>query len=503
MRLGTVSWKLDELKRKFDELARVDDDRRRLNALARRQDDLAGRTLQATKADDRAEIEALAHEQDQLRRELDERAQEPRPRYAPMSWRRRRARPTRLAARARALAEQQREQARRTADDELARTAVKALAEKSVLWKTDARRLGRPPRRTAGAKRSRPRRCRRPGPRGRRDRAAVISIRPATAPPRPRPALDRLTRDVDDVRNDPKALTRRLVQRQENLKNETVEAVRASRDHPPQTPEGKAALTDRLKPLFERQEAISRLAAAITAPPEQKDVARDAAQKTARARDDMRETRVRDVEGHQNEARDALDRLADALPDANQRRDQVRQKLAEARSRYEEIARDLETHLRETAPKAGQPHDPVKSAALLARRIAPLARREREIAEALRAIAPEARAEPQRDRAAHRALEFAALSKRSGSRRQPCPPSRRKPANQGHSRPGAFSARSRSTARLRFRSTSPLTQVRSSPTAKVNRLPGGHRLRSTARAPSTSASFTATTTGWRRSVPAK
>ena len=93
-RLGTVSWKVDELKRKFDELARVDEDRRRLNALATREDDLAGRTDQATRADDRAEIEALAQEQDQLRRELDD-VLKTSPALRARSWRRRGARPTR------------------------------------------------------------------------------------------------------------------------------------------------------------------------------------------------------------------------------------------------------------------------------------------------------------------------------------------------------------------------------------------------------------------------
>ena len=85
-------------------------------------------------------------------------------------------------------------------------------------------------------------------------------------------ALNRLTRELEDIRNDPKALARRLAQRQEALRNETVEAVRETRDHPPQTPEGKATLANRLKPMTTRQEAIARLAATIPAPAEQKEV---------------------------------------------------------------------------------------------------------------------------------------------------------------------------------------------------------------------------------------
>ena len=219
--------------------------------------------------------------------------------------------------------------------------------------------------------------------------------------------LKRVAHEIEDLRRDPKALARRLAQRQESLRNETAEVIRPSRENPPQTPEGKAALADRLKPLFERQEAIARLTAAIPAPPAKEERARDAARKTARARDDLREPRPRDIEGHQTEARDALNRLADELPDPNQRRDRARQKLGEARARYSEIARDLEKHLRETAPKAGKPPDPVRRAAELAERVGPIVQKEREVAAMIAAIDPEPRALPQRDRAARRAVELA------------------------------------------------------------------------------------------------
>jgi hypothetical protein len=401
-RLAAVTWKVDELKRKFDELARLDDDRRRLAELSQREDDLANRT---DRAGDHADFEGLADEQERLRRDLDEVLKNSASlRGETLAAQAREAEA--LAARARNLAEQQREAARRTADQEPRNAALKALAGKQRALEDDARRLAvRLDERLAQNSRGRVdvdalARAGDAIERGDFDQARDRSHEAENA-------LERLTRDVEDVRNNPKALARRLAHRQELLKNDTAEAVRESREHPPQTPEGKAALAGRLKPLIERQEAIARLAAAIPAPKGQMDAARDAAQKTATARDDLRAARPREVEGHQNEARDALSRLADALPDANQRRDQARQKLGEARSRYEEIARDLENHLRETAPKPGQPHDPIRSAAELARRVAPLAGREREVARALGAIDPEPRAISQRDRAARRAVEFA------------------------------------------------------------------------------------------------
>ncbi len=401
-RLVAVTSKVDELKRKFDELARLDDDRRRLSVLAQREDDLAAR---ADQGGDRANLEVLADEQERLRRELDELLKNsPSLRSEALATQAREA--DALAARARALAAQQREEARRTAADGPRSAAIKALAGEQRALEDDARRFALKVDEPL-AQNNRGRvdvdalaRAGDAMERGDFDQARDRAIEAENS-------LNRLTRDVEDVRTDPKALARRLAQRQEVLKNETAEAVREAREHPPQTPEGKTALTDRLKPLIDRQEAIARLAAAISTPQEQKDVARDATQKTAKARDDLRDARPRDVEGHQNEARDALYRLADTLPDANQRRDRARQKLGEARSRYEEIARDLEKHLRETAPKSGQPLDPARNAADLAQRIAPLARREREVALALSAIDPEPRAFPQRDRAARRAGELA------------------------------------------------------------------------------------------------
>jgi hypothetical protein len=402
VRLAAVTSKVDELKRRFDELARLDDDRRRLSTLAEREDDLADRAAQAA---GRADLEALAGEQERVGRELDELLKNsPSLRAEALSGLAEKA--DALAVRARAVAQEQRDTARRTADAGQGNAVIKALAGRQRALEDDARRMAlRVDEPLAQNSRGRVdvdalARAGEAIERGDLDQARDRALDAENA-------LGRLTLDVEDVRNDPKALARRLAHRQEVLKNETGEAIREAREHPPQTPEGKTALADRLKPLIERQEAIARLAAAIPMPPEQRDAAKTATDKTARARDDLRDARPREVEGHQNEARDALNRLADALPDPNQRRDRARQKLAEARSRHEEIARELETHLRETAAKPGQPHDPRKSAADLAQRVAPLARREREVADAFRAIDPEPRAIGQRDRAARRARELA------------------------------------------------------------------------------------------------
>jgi hypothetical protein len=404
-RLATLQWKVESLKRKFDELARQDEVGRQLDTLARSQEALANRTERSAQEGDRSKLDPLTEGQEQLRKELAEVIkQSPALRALALGAEAQEA--DALAQRARALANAQRDAARRTSDTARLGEAVKALAEKQRAIEDDARRLAvrvdEPLTRNG---------------RGRVDvdglaraGAAIESGEFDQAHARAREAenaLERLARDVVDVRQDPKALARRLVERQEALKNETVEAIRSAREHPPETPEGKTALAERMKPLLERQKEISKLAAAIQPPPELGEIARDAARKTDRASDDVKQLKLNELEGHQGEARDALNRVADALPDANQLREKARQKLEEARSRHEEIARELEKHLRETALKPDQPYDATKSAADLAERLAPLANRERELAQAMRAIDPEPRLLGQRDRAANRMTELA------------------------------------------------------------------------------------------------
>ena len=403
-RLGAVIARLDELQRKFDDLKKLDDDRRRLRALAEKQDDLAARAEEA-RAGDRAGLDPFQAEQEKLRRELDDLLRKsPALKAEALAAQAKEA--AELAQRARAVAETQREEARKTADREHATPALKALAQKQRALEDDARRLAL--------------RVDNPLAENERARVNADALARAVEPiakgdlPQARQRseeaeaeLNKLARDLDDARDDPRALARRLARREEAIKAETAAVIGEARNTPPQAPEAKAALAEKLKPLAERQEAVAKLAAAIAAPPEQKDVARNAAQATAKVKNDLSDPTPQKVERHLDEARDALHRLADALPDPNRRREQVRDKIHQARQKSEEVARELEHHLRDTAPKPGVPHDPAQAAAELARRVEPLATRQREAAAILDALEPERRAEPQRDRAAHRARNLA------------------------------------------------------------------------------------------------
>ena len=353
------------------------------------------------------------------------------------------------------MAEKQREEARRTADRDRNAPALKALADKQRALEDDARRLAL--------------RVDTPLIENQRARLNADALAKAVEPiakgdlEQARQAaewaeheLNRLARELEDVRDDPRALARRLAKREEALKVEAAAIIGEARNNPPQEPQAKAALAEKLRPLAEKQDAIAKLAAAIVAPPEQKDAARVAAEATAKINADLGEPRPEKAERHLDEARDALNRLADALPDANRLRDGARGKINEARQKSDEVGRELERHLRETAPQPGQPHDPAKAAAELARRVEPLVQRQREAAAALAAVAPEPRAVP--SAIAQPSAPRGSPTPSKISARPPRPPPRSprrtsRPMSPARSPRGTSSAPSRWTTRPPSRST--------------------------------------------------
>lgn len=422
-RLASTSAKLDELLRKFDELTKPDDDRRKLRDLAERQDRLASTTEKSAAQKNGESPANLKEEQDRLGRELDELFKNsPESRSEFLAIRAQDA--ADLAARARALADRQRGEARRNALNATSSPAFRSLAAKQRALEDDARRFGlradEPLIRNQKARVDADALARAVEP---LDRGDIEQARDRIA--EAESALNRLGRDLRELGTDPKALARRLAQRQESLRNDTAAALGQSREHPPETPEGKAALAARLKPLADRQDAIARLSARLATLDESKELGRRAAQATARAADDSHSPNPREIEAHQNEARDSLNRLADALPDPNQRRDRIRQKLNEARARFEEVSRELERHLRETEGKPGEPRDSERIGDL-ARRIAPLAEKQREIAAAVSAMETTPDVQDHRDRAARRA-ELLAGTLETIRRNAPSPDAHRSP----------------------------------------------------------------------------
>jgi hypothetical protein len=424
-RLGAVGERLDELQRQFDALARLGDDRQQLRGLADREDALAGHADAVAGPADRARLDQLQAEQKGVEDELDALLRgSPELRADVLAARA--AEADALARRARALAERQRGEARQATDLAKHAETLKALAAEQRAIEDDARRLALE--------------VDRPLTENGRGRLNTDAVRQAVAPVEhgdleqgrqrlegAEAELRRLARDLEDVPGDLKALAWRLLRRQDALNGQVAEAAAEFRDRKEMTAADKAEMAARLKPLADRQAALAQVAAALThspaavrhapnAPPFPADAALAAKVKTRRAAEGLRAPLMpRDIEPRQNEARAALNRLADAVPDVWKLREPSRRQYDEARRLSDEAGRELEQHLRETAPRPDQPYDPARAAADLANRLAPVAQKQARAAEVLAATATEPRAIPQRDRAARHARALADALERTRS----------------------------------------------------------------------------------------
>jgi hypothetical protein len=421
-RLGALGNRLDEIRRRFDALAKLDQDRQKLRDLAAREDALAAKADQGAEEKDK-----LANDQDALRKALDELlAKSPGLRAGLLSAQAEEA--LKLAKTVRALAEKQRAESRKTAEAPKASDPMLAIAKDQKDLEDDARRLALEvddPLAENGRSRLDTEAVKRP----------VEPIERGDLPDAVRrleeseDSLRRLNRDVEDVPLDAKALARRLARRQELLANDVAATLGESRRKDVPADE-KAALIERSKGLLDRQSEIARLAAGLVAPEPQKNAAHEAVQATERASENLRDFKPRESEERQNHARRALNQLAEALSDPNRHRDEVRRKFEEARRKEEEVHRDIDRHLAETRPQPDKPDGEAKAAADLAEKIAPLAQKEKDAAEALARLDVEPRLIPQRDRAAARGLRLAhqiqLVKDQAPTRRDPkaVPPSR-------------------------------------------------------------------------------
>ncbi len=398
-RLGAVHIRIEELQRKFEAIAKLDADRQKLRELAAREDALAAQAAQA--GDDKPQLDAIRAEQDDIRKDLDALAnQAPELKAGLLEAQIEEA--ADLAEKARELAARQREEARKTAEGTKREATLKALAEAQRQIEIDARKLALEidqPLAENG----------RSGLNAQVLQNAVAPIeRGEIAPAKQRleegeAELRRLARDVEDAPTDLKAFVRRLMQRQEELSRHVADAVREAKGKNNPTPKEQADLAEALKPLAAEQDAIAKLTEAIKVDEPKKGAARDASQAVARALENLRAVRPKEAEGRQNEAKQALNRLAEALPDNWHRDEPARKGLEEARRLAEEATRDLDRHLRETAAQPGKPHDATKAAVDLANRLAPMIQKEAEAVKALAAMDVPARVEPQRRAAERRA----------------------------------------------------------------------------------------------------
>ncbi len=409
-RLGAVNERLANLERDFDGLDIQEAQSQRLDALARRQQSIAATPL----ADgDRSLLDMAQAGENALRNELDALLKKnPELRSSALDLPTRQA--EHLAEAARALAQRQRDLTRRTADLATKDPALLALAQAQRAIEADARRLAIE--------------VDQPLAENGRGRLNSDGIRQAVEPiergefEQARERLEgaenelrRLARDLEDVPTDPKALAGRLTRRQDALNRDIDEAVRSVQGKDV-TPEEKTRFAARMKSLAQRQDDIARLTRTIVPPAGKEgknrfpnDAARDAVEKTTRAAQNLQSQRVQELEGRKNEARQALERLANDLHDPWRRQEPTRQKFEEARRISNEVAEEIGRHLRETAPRPDHLSTASHAALELTGRLHDTADKESRAVAALEAMEPEPRALPQRDRALTRARALAGV----------------------------------------------------------------------------------------------
>ena len=409
IRLGAVVSRLDEVQRQFNDIAGRDDDRRHLQDLADKQDQVASHAEdKAGGPQDRALLDQLEAEQNHVKNDLDALLKKsPLLKADVLDAQAKEA--DALARRARVLANRQRDESRKTAEMAGNLEAFRKLAEEQRAIEDDARRLALD--------------ADTPLVENGRGKVNTDSIRQA-AEPLERGDIDqsrnqlqnaegelrRLARDLDDVPGDLKALARRLAARQDQLANETLEALGESRNKPSLPNEDKQALAKRLAPLADRQKAIAGLVSAMLDTKEAKadrqprfpaDVARSAAEASKKAAEaDANPANPREIESFVNSARNAMHKLAGSVPDQWQREEPIRRAIAEARQVADHALRDVDQHLRETEHLLEK--EPARAAHELANRLNPVADRAREAAKRLDAIDTPQRLTPQRDRAGKR-----------------------------------------------------------------------------------------------------
>ncbi len=403
-RLSTTHQRIEELQRQAEALAKADAERQKLRELAAREEALADRAHEV--GNDPNALANLRDEQEAVRKEFDALANAtPDLKAGRLDAQAKQA--AALAEKIRDLANRQREESRKTAEGSKRSDTLKALAEEQRKLEVDARRLAME--------------VDEPLAENFRGRLNPQPLREAIAPiergeieqgrrklEEAEAELRRVARDAEDAPADPRALAWRLRRRQEALARQVAEAVREIKGKDNPSAAEKATLAAALKPLAEEQAAILKLTEALKVDEPRKGAARDASQAVARALDNLRNARPREAEGRQEEAKQALNRLADALPDPWKRIEPAIKTLEEARRLTDEATRDLDNHLRETDPtRSDQNRDAAKDAAELARRLEPLAKKEAEAAAKLAEMDVPPRVEPQRRRAERRARAMA------------------------------------------------------------------------------------------------
>ncbi|MDX2035522.1 MAG: hypothetical protein SFX72_02635 [Isosphaeraceae bacterium] len=408
--LGAVQLRLEEMKRRFEALAKLDADRRRLRDLAAKEDALAER-LEAAES---KQLDELLAAQLEAQRELDgvvERS--PEMKAAVLAEQSDQA--AKLAKTAEDLLDRQREEARKTAELAQPNERLREIVELQRGLEDDARRFALEVD-TALAENGRARLDVARVSRGLStiERGDLHGGRQALEDAERE--LRRLALEIDELIDDPKALARRLAQRQSRLVQQVNEALGDIKTKANPSQEELEALTTRLRPALEIQTELDRLARTIRpGDPAQSAAAERAGQAAAKAMESLRSPNPKEIDSALGEARASVARLADLLPDPAKRREPARKGLETARREIERLQRDLDRQLRETERRDPPNDDPIRRAEDMAKRIEPMPGAIRAAAATIAALQVEPAERPHRDRAEARLRSFAATVEALGA----------------------------------------------------------------------------------------
>ena len=106
-----------------------------------------------------------------------------------------------------------------------------------------------------------------------------------------------------------------------------------------------ATLAERLKPLEQEQKAIHDAADRLSTPRANEDargIRSRRPSRRAKAAESMDKAHTEEAANHLEQAKQALERLADRTPPLNQRKEQALREIAQLRQKQEEIAKQTE-----------------------------------------------------------------------------------------------------------------------------------------------------------------
>jgi hypothetical protein len=355
--LAAALSKIDALRKANDRAARERMDQAKLDAVAQRQEELARRAENVAAKDPvkdpttKPQTEQLQREQQQVAEELQRTANQSEPlKKALEEARSEQAR--QLGEQAKGLAKEERDLAKQGAP--ALNKKIEKLLEKQQQLAGQASKLARETNLPAKAAQSAPLR-----PDEANNAAEALkqgdAARAMSHQEQAANELDRAAADLDraaKLSSDPKEVARQLARLQQGLQEKLNEETRTRNDRSP--------LSQRIKPIEREQEAIAKAAKALSVPPQNEPVKNErkqAAEQADKAAEALQKQDPRHASARMEQARQALERLADRMPSLPQRQQEAMAEVQRLKQRQEEIARQTEEagkHSARNKPQAEQ-----------------------------------------------------------------------------------------------------------------------------------------------------